>query len=252
MELNAAPGWGALVSAVRPCRADGASRSCLRTRLRMGQEIYTPRRDAPTPLPGERPYAAWLYLGADALVAGPRRQRSATVEVGVTGPPALGEPVQNAVHALLRSEPQAGWPHQVGFEPGVRLGYAEEYRFSHQLPGVGMARVAPGWSASLGNVRTAAQAGLSAGVGTGSGRGAELVVAASGEWVGRDLFLDGNTFRSGSLAQKLPFIARGEVRGGYTLRRWTVHYAFVVTSRQYRAQPGPHRYGSLSLEWRRG
>jgi lipid A 3-O-deacylase len=250
VELNAAPGWGALVPAIRPCPADEASGSCARTRLRMGQEIYTPRRDAPTPLPGERPYAAWLYLGADALVAGPRRQRSATVELGVTGPPALGEPVQNGLHALLGSERQVGWAHQIGFEPGIRLGYAEEYRFSRGVPGVGVVRVVPGWSASLGNVRTAAQAGVSAGVRRGSGRGAELGVGAYGEWVGRDLFLDGGTFRSSSLARKLPFVARGEIRAGYALRRWSVEYAFVVRSRQYRAQPGPHRYGSLSLAWR--
>src|SRR5690349_8815106 len=33
----------------------------VRTVWEVGQEIYTPRNDAPAPLPGERPYAGWLY-----------------------------------------------------------------------------------------------------------------------------------------------------------------------------------------------
>jgi hypothetical protein len=31
------------------------------SQVEVGQEIYTPTKDAPTPLPGERPYAGWLY-----------------------------------------------------------------------------------------------------------------------------------------------------------------------------------------------
>ncbi|HEY0035139.1 MAG TPA: lipid A-modifier LpxR family protein, partial [Longimicrobium sp.] len=61
-ELGRHPGPLALLQG---CAADGNALPCLRTRLHAGQEIYTPRRDAPTPLAGERPYAAWLYAGAE-------------------------------------------------------------------------------------------------------------------------------------------------------------------------------------------
>jgi len=34
---------------------------------------------------------------------------------------------------------------------------------------------------------------------------------------------------------------------GYRFRGWGVAYRFVVRGREYRAQPAPHRYGSLAL-----
>ncbi|HEY7767443.1 MAG TPA: lipid A-modifier LpxR family protein, partial [Longimicrobium sp.] len=122
-ELGRNPGPLAVLQA---CAADGDALPCLRTRLHAGQEIYTPRRDAPTPLEGERPYAAWLYAGAEAVVDGPGRQRSLVVQMGVVGPAALGEPVQNGVHRLNGSQPQVGWAHQLGTEPGLLVRYRDE------------------------------------------------------------------------------------------------------------------------------
>ncbi|MDP9349690.1 MAG: lipid A deacylase LpxR family protein [Gemmatimonadota bacterium] len=247
-ELSAAPGALSFLSA---CGTRSDAHPCLHTRLRLGQEIYTPRRDASTPLPGERPYAAWLYGAAEVVGVGPGRQRSLAVELGVTGPPALGEPVQNGVHRLLGSEPQVGWAHQLRFEPGLLVRYTEWRLFEFDLRRLGSGQLRPGWSISLGNVRTAAQAGASARLGPAPAAGPFLLLEVAREWVARDLFLDGNTFKGNSSAQKLPFVSRGELGVGYAFRAWALEYRFVVRSRQYRAQPGPHGYGSLSVRLRR-
>jgi hypothetical protein len=205
-------------------------------RFLAGQRIYTPRRDAPEPVPGERPYAGWLFAGAQIA----RGQRSLAVEIGFTGPAALGEPVQNGVHRLLGSERQEGWEHQTGFEPGILLRLQEARRFDW-----GPARIEPAVSVALGNVRTAASAGASAEVGRGPGPYARA--GGRHEWVARDIFLDGNTFRSRSTARKLPFVSEGEVAVGYRAQRWSAEYRFVARTREYRAQPDGHAYGSLVL-----
>jgi hypothetical protein len=230
------------------CAAGGDALPCLRTRLHAGQEIYTPRRDAPTPLQGERPYAAWLYAGAEAVVQGAGRQRSLAVQVGIVGPAALGEPVQNGAHRWNGSEPQVGWAHQLGTEPGLLVRYRDERVLEMDLGRLGSAQLRPAWTLALGNVRTAAQAGASARLGSLDGRGPFLLLGGWHEWVVRDLFLDGNTFRGNSSARKLPFVPAGEAGAGYGFGRWSVEYRFVARGRQYHGQPGPHAYGSLGVQ----
>jgi hypothetical protein len=178
----------------------------------------------------------------------PGRQRSLLVQLGIVGPAALGEPVQNGVHRLNGSEPQVGWAHQLGTEPGLLVRYRDERVIEVDLGRLGPVQLRPGWTVVLGNVRTAAQAGASTRLGRLDGRGPFLLLGGSHEWVVRDLFLDGNTFRGNSTARKLPFVAAGEVGAGYGFGRWSVEYRFVARGRQYQAQPRPHAYGSLGVQ----
>ncbi|HEX8671540.1 MAG TPA: lipid A deacylase LpxR family protein [Longimicrobium sp.] len=237
VELDSAPRW--MPGWLRACDASAAE-GCVRTRVEVGQRIYTPRRDAPDPIPGERPYAAWLYAGGGIVRESGRGVRTVEVELGVTGPPALGEPVQNGVHRLTGSERQQGWAHQTGFEPGILLRLQEGRRW-----GGGAARVEPAVRVELGNVRTAAAVGASGVLGRGTGPYARL--GGRQEWVVRDIFVDGNTFGSRSTARKLPFVSEGEAAAGFRARKWSVEYRFVARSREYRAQPEGHAYGSLVL-----
>lgn len=240
VEMDSAPRWIPGLGRLPACDASGAE-ACLRTRFEVGQRIYTPRQDAPTPVPGERPYAAWLYAGGGVARESERGVRSLEVEIGGTGSPALGEPVQNEVHRLTGSERQEGWAHQIGFEPGILLRVREARRW-----GGGAARIEPAVGVELGNVRTAASAGASAML--GRGRGAYARVGGRQEWVVRDIFLDGNSFGSRSTARKLPFVSEGEAAAGFRGRRWSAEYRFVARSREYRAQPARHDYGSLVLK----
>lgn len=218
---------------------------CSRARVGAGQRIYTPRRDAPEPVRGERPYAAWLFAAAEVELGDAARERMVSVEAGITGKPALGEPVQNGAHRLLSSEPQRGWAHQLGFEPGILLRYREGYPVERPVHRLGAARLVPRWSVSLGNVRTAADAGASLRIGRAAGAYAEA--AAREEWVARDLFLDGNTFRGNSSARKLPLVAEGQLAIGYRARSWAAEYRATLRTREYRAQPAAHPYGSLTV-----
>lgn len=235
-----------------PCATAPAEQPCARNEIGLGQKIFTPRRDAPDPVRGERPYAAWLYWYGRTTLVRPGRERSFAAAVGLTGRAALGEPVQNGVHRLLGSKRQEGWSHQLAQEPALVYRYTDAFPRQRTLSGVGVARLAPGWAVSVGNVRTSAEAGGNVELAGSTGRGMYGLAGVRGEWVLRDLFLDGNTFlHRNSTAERIPLVAEGEAGVGYRSGAWDVEYRFVVRTREYRAQPDPHRYGSLVVTRRR-
>ena len=233
---------------------DGAP--CLRLRYEVGQKIFTPRRDAAEPVAGERPYAGWLYGAAGIERSDRGGTRTVSVEVGVTGPPSLAEPVQTELHRLAGYRPPLGWRNQLRFEPAAAVRYREEralLRFGERARVSG--RLAPEWGAAAGTLWTGAHAGVGGRVGWGRGidnggsdaRGAYLFGGARGEWVARNLFLDGNTFRGGPRVEKRPFVGEAEAGVGFRWRRFELRYRTVFRGREYRTQEEPHRYGSVDL-----
>jgi lipid A 3-O-deacylase len=229
-------------------------------KLELGQEIYTPRRDSEVPVPGERPYAGWLYVSSDARLSCPRHVRAVGIALGMTGPPSLAAQVQNGLHRMLSNERQLGWTHQVAFEPGLMLRYEEgrlrQYPLAHRLAaGLGMR-----WGAIVGNVRTALYIGASGRV----GRTVQLpwapaeyetwepmqlygIVDYQHDLVMRDLTLDGNTFRASARVQRRTMVGQYKVGFGLRRRSYTIEYRHVVRGREYRAQPKPHAYGAIAF-----
>ncbi|HEX8905497.1 MAG TPA: lipid A deacylase LpxR family protein [Longimicrobiaceae bacterium] len=221
-------------------RLDADSAARRRTVWEVGQEIYTPRNDAAEPLPGERPYAGWLYGSVSAVEMRPRRTRVLTLQLGATGPPSLAEPVQTTLHRLAGFRAPLGWAHQLAFEPGVVLRYGE----SRTLLAREGVELGPEWEAEMGNVLTGAKAGVRARAG---GRRVYAVAAARGEWVARNLFLDGNTFRDGPRVEKRPFVAQAVAGAGARIGRVGIEYRAVIRGREYRTQTKPHAWGSISI-----
>ena len=249
--------------------------------LSLGQNIYTPEDTATTAYqPGDRPYAAWLYLGINYQNYYPPKPdsalaRLATIEVqlGVAGGDwALGEFVQNNFHKLIGVEEAQGWGNQIDNEPGLNLVYEHKWRLS-------TADARTGWGAdfiphagfSLGNVFTYANAGASVRLGyrlpadfgtnlirpTGdSGPVARepfsiwLFGSFDGRAVARDLTLDGNTFNSDSPSiDKEHFVA--DLVGGLGLgtRRWQLTYAQAFRTKEFKGQSDAQVFGSLSLTY---
>jgi lipid A 3-O-deacylase len=241
------------------CRSpEGRRAGCISTAVAAGQEIYTPRNDASQPIPGERPYAGWLYATATVRRAEPGLVRTLGVEVGVSGPPSLAEPVQNSTHRLLGNEPQLGWAHQLPTSFGVTARYDEGRRAERALGQSAAAAVALRWGAAAGTVITAFSAGADVTLGL---RGnlpwspAEPEVeqptrlyARAGvrqDVVLRNVFVEG---RPGSgRAEQRPFVVQADVGVGYRRRTLGLEYRHVVRTREYAAQPSAHAYGSITL-----
>lgn len=243
-ELTGAPVWGRLAPGVAPCGEEAPGAPCAETRVEVGQRIFTPYYDAAEPVPGERPYAGWLYAAATARLRAPGLRREVRVEAGVTGPPSLGGSVHRAYHHLLGVWEPRGWEGQLAFEPAASLRWREWRPRSARIGGATL-EAGSEWSAALGTLRTSAALGLRA----RAERGAlHAVGAAAGEWVGRDLFLDGNTLRDGGVrVERRPWVGRWSAGVGARWRSLSAEYRVSGATRTYRTQREPHVYATIVL-----
>ena len=120
-----------------------------------GQNIYTPRDiSVDAPQPRDRPWASWLYLGGAAQRLKGNRLDTAEIDIGVVGPPALGEQVQSNWHRLIGAPQPRGWDNQLPSEPGFSVSYLQKRKY-----GNAHFEVVPHAGLTLGTVMTLARAG---------------------------------------------------------------------------------------------
>ena len=102
----------------------------------VGQNLYTATDIAVVNPPADdRPYAAWLHVGAFARAANLnetgdsfRRMQTLELDLGVVGPAALGRQTQTLVHRLINATKPLGWPTQLRNEPGLHLMYDSRWK----------------------------------------------------------------------------------------------------------------------------
>ena len=135
----------------------------------LGQMLYTSRhRLTRTPPRDDRPYAASLTAVLSLVAASDTRLGVAELSLGVIGPAALGEQVQDLVHDAIGVEKLGGWGHQIGNRAAAMLTVEQRWRLERTLargprrPFGGPFEVdaVPAVGANLGNVQTSAAAGL--------------------------------------------------------------------------------------------
>ncbi|TYO89179.1 lipid A deacylase LpxR family protein [Oceanicella actignis] len=243
----------------------------------LGQNMYTPPDiTLRNPPPDQRPYAGFLYAGYGLSADRGDRLDSFSIEIGVVGPSALAEPVQTFVHKLINSPIPNGWDTQIRDEPGIRLIYDRKYRFGAALPLPALdlqADAAPHFNLTLGNVDSSAAAGATLRIGRDladdygpprvrpavsspgffratRGLSWQLFVGAEGRLVGRNIFLEGNTFggpRGVTIRRTTAdFLAGLAVQLG----RVELAYTHVLRLEEYQEQDGPSQFGSLNLRVR--
>ncbi len=246
--------------------------------LALGQNIFTPSDTrARTPDPNDRPYAGWLY-GAFTLTSYTERALGTfEVQLGVVGPSALGEQVQNNVHDLINVDRALGWDRQLKDEPGINVILTRQWRFNQPLDpadprGLALGLV-PSLTGSLGNVQTYASAGLMLRVGSnllsdfGPPRirpslagsaffqpdgqwGWYVFAGVEGRAVARDIFLDGNTWRDGPRVDRIPLVGEGAL-GAVLIMPWArLSYTHTFRSREFQGQSRKAQYGSVTLSFR--
>lgn len=257
------------------------SRERLRIEYALGQSIFTPedtkRRDL---IVDDRPYAAWLYVGA-ALIAydespgSLRRMETLALELGVVGPWALGEEVQNGFHDHIGVSRAEGWSNQLRDEPGLVLSYEHKWRSLWEPPeiyGIGV-EIMPHVGGALGNVMTFGQVGASLRIGAnlpddfgpprirpgmpGSGYfkgrpdrlGIYVFGGAEARAVLRNIFLDGNTFRDSHSVDRAPLVYDLQAGLALTYDRWRLSYTHVYRSPEIEGQISGDRFGAVALSW---
>lgn len=242
----------------------------------LGQSIFTPtNKTVAVPDPNDRPYGAWLYTGASLLQETDRNMlENLEVDVGVVGPQALGEQTQNDYHQLIGINQAKGWGRQIRDEPGITLNYERLWRVSLLGDGKNGIDLVPQVGATVGNVFTFGDAGalLRFGKNLGADYGPVRIrpalsgtdyfnrdnldgslgiygfVGVQGRIVGRNIFLDGNSFSPSPSIEKRIFV--GDVQAGVSVF-WNdslrLEFSTARRSREYAGQPSPDIIGTALI-----
>ena len=245
-----------LRSAVKRLAGCSAEDCVARASTLAGQEIYTPQY-YPLIAADDRPFGGWLYGGMQLSAVTERDLTSVSIKLGVTGPPSLAQQLQVTFHELVPSYViPPGWNNQLKFEPGVMV-TASKGRYSEYHRGQASFGLIRSGSASVGNILTDLEAGLTLRAGLNAehpwmlekrrGLGVHASFGARGDIVLRNLFLDGNTFRAGPRVKRVPLVWQKEVGMGISLWSISLDYQITTRSKEFTTGRRYHPYGTVSL-----
>jgi hypothetical protein len=266
---------------------DPASSVTRRLGISIGQNIYTPQdTDTSAPISNDRPYAAWLYASValqstykrvdpKTMQDVPVRLDTLQLDLGLIGPAAGGEFVQNNFHKLIGVPIANGWANQLHNEPTIGLTFERRWRTNYGVvfedPKLEY-DIVPRIGAAIGNAATYASVGGTLRVGkelrndfgpararpalpgsegfVGEGFGWYLFVGAGGEAVARNIFLDGNTDGNSMRVSHRPFV--GEAQAGLTIlfRGVRISYTQVLRSPEFYERDRWTQFGSINVTFR--
>lgn len=245
-----------------------------------GQSFFTPKDlSRKPPDPNDRPYAGWLYAGLSLLEQSHGDTlENLELELGIVGPDAFGREVQNKYHQFIGAEHANGWDSQIRDEPGMTLSYERFWRFGLIGDDEGGADIVPSAGATVGNVFTYGEVGALLRIGSGlaadygparirpalSGTdyfdghyardrfGYYFFAGTQGRAVGRNIFLDGNSFRQSASVDKKNLVA--DIQAGFSVFWSTAiraDFSVVQRTEEFEGQHGPDPIGtaSLSFSW---
>jgi lipid A 3-O-deacylase len=252
-----------------------ASDSGRRFGLTLGHQIYTPNNtDAVGPLPDERPYAGWAYAGLSYVFDRDDVLDTWLLNLGVVGPDAKGEDLQNSVHELIGSHRSNGWANQLGNEFGAQLVYDRRWRGLLQTDGGGIGiEMTPHIGGSLGNIATYANAGATVRFGNdlrndygvprirpslpgtayfepNDGFGWYVFAGVDARATAYNIFLDGNTSRDSLSVDRKPFTVDLQAGAALTIGRVRLSYTYVLRSEEFETQLERDKFGSVSVSVR--
>jgi hypothetical protein len=269
-------GWTSGQDAVDPVAAWGRAiwgDGTTRLSLDISQSLFTPRdTQLDPPNPADRPYAGELIFTAGLVHDTAWTRDIVSVSLGVVGPSALGEQLQNGFHSVIGDTANRGWHYQIGDQPAFEFLGQRTWRFPVADLGIMDMDVLPAATAGIGDVRDYLQLGgvLRVGQGLasdfGSARiepglnGADAYTAVQpfswygfagvdGQAVGYDVTLDGSTFRNHS--PSVPKIWDvGEMEAGVAILAYGLRITYTQTwqTQEFRgAKSGLFNFGSLAL-----
>jgi hypothetical protein len=241
----------------------------------ISQEIYTPAdTQVLNPPPNDRPYAGVL-LGNFGLVTDTTNARSTiAVSLGVVGPWALAEQVQNGFHDIIGQDHANGWHFQIHNQFAFEAVSARTWRIPlTNFRGLDVDAL-PELDAGIGDLRIYAEAGGVVRIGQGldsdfgvarvrpgmSGGDAfkptrplvwYVFAGGDGRAVAYDITLNGNPFQNSRSVSLTPLI--GEVEFGVALMAFGTRltYTQVLQTKEFQHQKsGLHQFGSFALSVR--
>jgi len=266
------PDWAVRTARLLPFFAQDGD---VRTRYALGQDIFTPHNlHLANPPPTDRPYAGFLY-GAFGLASDTGTNLDQLqVTLGVIGPASLAEDTQKWVHSIIHGADPQGWSTQLRDEPGLVIQYERSVKLIPPQSLLGLVFDAePHYGIAVGNVYDYVNAGAMARLGfnlpkdygplridpslPGSGFfeptgdiGGYIFAGVDGRAVGRNLFLDGNSFEQSRSVDKLNLVGDLELGAAVTFRAFELSFTHVIRSREYATQKAADQFGAVNLSVR--
>ncbi len=265
------PAWARSAAHMLPLASDGNKRISIAA----GQSIFTPENISLTnPLPGDRPYAGWLYGSVGMVSDTGKTLDNVMLTLGVVGPLSFAEPTQKFIHHVVSSQQPQGWSHQLKNEPGIILTYERKWRGLYESSPFGVgADVTPHIGINLGNINTDASVGATFRLGYdlpadyGPPRirpslpgsdffiptqelGGYLFTTIGAQAVGRNIFLDGNTFADSPSVDKKNLIGSLQVGAAMTYGATRLSYTQVFMTKEYATQQHDSVFGAFTLSCR--
>lgn len=243
------------------------------------QEINTPADTAsPNPSLDDMPYSGALYLGwgyGGILDRGGRRDCLYSVEakLGVIGPSAGGETIQNKFHDLIGTSAAAGWGTQIPDELLLNIDGEFRRRFDLDPTSAGRRDLIARGVVELGTVRTLVALGaqLRWGVNLDKSWGHSYIRHSNGydpidalqasaqrpnfsywafvdsqlEVVVRNYAVDGTNFRESRGVTRSPVVLQCALGTTFQLRSWSATYFLAMRTKEFETQPDAHFFGGL-------
>jgi hypothetical protein len=267
---------GALPGFLANLGADVFGRGAQRLELDLQQQIYSPRdTQVYDPNPDDLPYSGDLALHGTIISDTPETRSLLGASIGVVGPAALGEPVQNGFHSLIGDTSNKGWRYQLQDEPTLDVSVGRIYRYDIASYDGGAVQVQalPQAAAQLGNTEIYAQGGAILRIGSGldsdfgpavmspqmTGTDAytptQPVVwyvfgGAVGRLVAHDLAVQGDDFRSSRGVTLTPYQADLEVGGAIMLFGVRVTATEIFETPEFHHEAPAFQYGSIAVSAR--
>jgi len=271
------PAWSYPVISRLPFVSDPAAHRA--TTLSIGQLIYTPENVLSRELVADdRPYAGYLFGGVGFNSIHKNHLAAWQFNVGVVGPASLAQETSDFIHRLFGGKPAQGWENQLANEPALEAIYTAKWRvlaaqnktgFGHDLishVGGRLGNVAVyahggaeyrlGWHLPENFGSSSIQSGVTpnpAFTQDDSGNGDNILTSlhffgkVDGRLVFRDIFLDGNTFKTSHRVDKEHLVADLIMGIAWYVKRYKFSFAYTIRSREFKNQRVAHTFGSLSL-----
>ncbi|MGH1421276.1 MAG: lipid A deacylase LpxR family protein [Hyphomonas sp.] len=251
-------------------------RTDLRQGFALSHVIFTPE-DIRSPVADslDRPYAAWLAVSGTVTASDEDTQDTLQINLGVVGPSAGGEFIQNNWHKAIGLDQALGWESQLRDEPGIEIiGQRLQTWPGPELPMGLETDFGAHVTGAIGNVRTYAGGGMTARIGwdldssfgpprirpalSGAGEfipgtvadplGGYIFIGGDIRAVARDMFLDGNLWRDGPRVNDRRTVV-ADLQLGAAVHYQNVQVAFTIVNRteQFKRQNGPQRFGAISF-----
>ncbi|MGH7043486.1 MAG: lipid A deacylase LpxR family protein [Acetobacteraceae bacterium] len=233
-----------------------------RISLGLSQLLFTPRdTQMSSPDPRDRPYAGLLLGGLSLIQDTPSRRDVLALDLGMIGPDALGERVQNGFHNLIGDTSNKGWQDQLPDQPVIELMEQRIWRVRFAVAGPLEIDVLPELTGSVGTWRVAGEAGavLRIGQGLDADFGAPRIrpgltgndaydtarrftwyafAGADGQAVAWDETIEGEPFRSTRHVTLQPLLGEVEVGVAIIFDGMRASFTHVMQTQSFRGQSG--------------